>query len=115
MMNIQEFIQTDILLPRIKRNGVLVVYDPEHRYRELCQDLKVDGLHVIDATESSIESRETALKVFGNLGALIRRLPDYLFMFPLMHRYPMKTGSETHSRCIPFAATYSRKVTAMSI
>lgn len=68
-MGIREFIQTDILLPRVKRSGVLVVYDPDLRYRELCQRLGADGLHFIDATESSIESREVALNMLGELGS----------------------------------------------
>jgi len=28
-MSIQTFIQDEILLPRLRRNGVLVLYDPE--------------------------------------------------------------------------------------
>ncbi|MEW8419741.1 MAG: PglZ domain-containing protein [Candidatus Thiodiazotropha endolucinida] len=68
-MGIREFIQTDVLLPRVKRNGVLVVYDPDLRYRELCQGLGADSLRVIDTTESSIESREDALNRLGELGS----------------------------------------------
>ncbi len=68
-MSIAEFIQTEILLPRVKRNGVLVLYDPELRYRELCRGLSEEGLQVVDATESSIESRELALRALGELGA----------------------------------------------
>lgn len=36
-MNIKQFIQSQIILHRIKHAGVLVVYDPDHRYQELCQ------------------------------------------------------------------------------
>ena len=68
-MSIQEFIQTEILLPRVKRNGVLVVYDPEHRYRDLCQGLKTDDLQIVDAADNSIESRELALKALADLCA----------------------------------------------
>lgn len=68
-MSIQEFIQKEILFARVKRNGVLVVYDPERRYRELCQGLKSDGLQIIDAADNSIESRELALKALADLGA----------------------------------------------
>ncbi len=38
-VTIREFIQIEVLLPRIQRNGVLVLYDPERRYRELCHGL----------------------------------------------------------------------------
>jgi len=41
-MSIQTFIQQEILLPRLKHNGVMVVYDPAQRYRELCLDLASD-------------------------------------------------------------------------
>ena len=60
-MVIKEFIQTEILLPRLRRSGVLVVYDPKARYRELCLELRSERLPVIDAGASSIESREAAL------------------------------------------------------
>ena len=68
-MQISQFIQTEILLPRVKRHGVLVVYDPERRFREICQGLNVDGLRVVDAADNSIESREAALQALGQLGA----------------------------------------------
>ena len=64
-MKIKAFIQNQIFLPRLKLNGVLVVYDPEKRYRELCLELESDKLRVIDASESSITSR------VNSLGALL--------------------------------------------
>jgi len=67
MSSIKEFIQNR-LKNRIKPNGVLVVYDPDFRYRELCMELAGDETRVIDASESSIESREAALKALGELG-----------------------------------------------
>lgn len=67
MSTIKAFIQ-DRLKERMKQNGVLVVYDPEHRYRELCLELANDEIRVIDASESSIESREAALQALGELG-----------------------------------------------
>lgn len=35
-MEIKGFIQNQVLLPRLKKNGVLVVYDPDVRYLDLC-------------------------------------------------------------------------------
>ncbi len=67
-MSIVKFIQTQILLPRLDKKGVLVVYDSECRYRELCLDLADENIKVIDASESSIESRESALATFKLLG-----------------------------------------------
>lgn len=67
-MKIREFIQTQILLPRLKHSGVLVVYDPALRYYELCLELASEKRRVIDASGSSITSRAEALAallVFG--------------------------------------------------
>ena len=67
-MNIKEFIQSEILLPRLKASsGVLVVYDPNRRYRELCNELASGTIAVIDASESSIESRESAIETLSTL------------------------------------------------
>lgn len=67
-MNIAEFIRESVLRPRLKQAGVLVVYDPDRRYRELCLDLASDRVRVVDASESSIESREAALQALLELG-----------------------------------------------
>jgi hypothetical protein len=67
-MSIQAFIQQEILLPRLQRHGVLVVYDPERRYRDLCLKLASETLKVVDVTESSIESREAATRALSELG-----------------------------------------------
>ncbi len=69
MSSIKTFIQQDVLLPRLKKAGVLVVYDSERRYRELCQGLETDSLQIIDAADNSIESRELGLKVLADLCA----------------------------------------------
>ena len=60
MKTIREYIQDEVLLPRLRQHGVLVVYDPEQRYRELCLELASAKLQVIDASESSIASRAAA-------------------------------------------------------
>ena len=67
-MAIQTFIQDEMLLPRLRRNGVLVLYDPAQRYRILCLALASETLRVVDATESSIESRESAMQALHELG-----------------------------------------------
>jgi hypothetical protein len=68
-MSIRTFIQSQILLPRLQQHEVLVVYDAEQRYRELCLELASDTLRVVDAGESSIESRAAALAALQELGA----------------------------------------------
>ncbi|WP_293652857.1 PglZ domain-containing protein [Thiolapillus sp.] len=97
-MTIQKFIQSDVMLPRVKRNGVLVVYDPDLRYRELCQGMNANGLHVVDATESSIESREAALKLLGELGTSNSETTGLLIYVPA----PAPVSDEDRQRD-PFA------------
>ena len=67
-MSIAEFIRESVLRPRLKQAGALVVYDADRRYRELCFDLMGDNVRVVDASESSIESREAALLALREVG-----------------------------------------------
>ncbi|MBS1808655.1 MAG: PglZ domain-containing protein [Acidobacteria bacterium] len=81
-MKIAEYIQTEIFLARLKQTSVLVVYDPERRYRELCHGLKTDTRIVIDASESSIESRTTALDTLRKLGEPNTKLEGMIVYVP---------------------------------
>lgn len=67
-MSIAEFIRESVLRPRLKQAGCLVVYDADRRYREQCFDLAGDQLRVVDASISSIESREAALLALREVG-----------------------------------------------
>ncbi len=67
-MSIQTFIQQQILEPRLSKRGVLVVYDPERRYRETCLALADERCEVVDASENSILSREQASKALLAVG-----------------------------------------------
>ena len=66
-MSIANYIQNDVLLPRLRQTGVLVVYDPAGRYRNLCAGLSAESTRVVDVSESGIESREAALRCLGEL------------------------------------------------
>ena len=68
MTGIAEYIRDEVLGARLQRSAVLVVYDPRWRYRELCLSLAGDAVALVDASESSIESRETAARAFVSLG-----------------------------------------------
>ena len=46
----------------------MVVYDPDHRYQDLCLGLVDDRVRVIDASESSIESRQEAIMALREVG-----------------------------------------------
>jgi PglZ domain len=66
--DITDYIRDEVFNGRLRRNAVLVVYDVHRRYRELCLSLACDAVAVIDASESSIESREAAVRTFVSLG-----------------------------------------------
>lgn len=67
-MSISEFIRENVLRPRLKEAGCLVVYDMDKRYREQCLDLGAEKVRVVDTSESSIESREAALQALREVG-----------------------------------------------
>ncbi len=81
-MNIKEFIQNSILLPRLKKKEVLVVYDPDELFHDLCLEMTTETLKVIDASESSITSREDALKTLKQLGSTNTVLKGLLVYVP---------------------------------
>jgi hypothetical protein len=64
---IADYIRDEVFGARLRRSTILVVYDGRQRYRELCLQLANDATTVVDATESSIESREAALGAFSSL------------------------------------------------
>ena len=61
-MGLAEFIRESVLRPRLKQSGCLVVYDADRRYRQQCYDLGSEKVRLVDVSESSIESREAALR-----------------------------------------------------
>jgi hypothetical protein len=93
-MSIKDFIQNEILLPRLKKSGVLVVYDPQRRYRELCLQLAAENQRVVDATDSSIESREQAIATLQALGEPNSTLEALLVYVPA----PRPLSSENSNR-----------------
>jgi hypothetical protein len=81
-MSIAEFIRESVLRPRLKQTGCLVVYDADKRYREQCFDLAADKVCIIDASESSIESREAALLALREVGQPNAPLEGVLIYVP---------------------------------
>jgi len=85
-MKIEQFIQNEITRRLHDAGGVLVVYDPQRRYRDLCLALATPQRRVIDASASSIESREAALVALRELGranasTAAGALPDSLLVY----------------------------------
>lgn len=78
-MSIQQFIQEQVLAPRLAKQQVMVVYDAEQRYRDACLAMANDKLKVVDATESSILARAEAIQSLNELGAhIIEQLLVYV-------------------------------------
>ena len=67
-MSFAEFFKSSVLEARLARSRVMVVYDPERRYREICLQMVTDKRVVVDSSESSITSREEAIAAFGKVG-----------------------------------------------
>lgn len=67
-MSIKTFIQQKILTERLQKSEVLVVYDQHGLYRGLCNELADEQTLVVDASESSIESREAAMAGLQRIG-----------------------------------------------
>jgi hypothetical protein len=65
---IADYIRDEVFNSRLRHSAVLVVYDAHRRYRELCLSLACAAVAVVDASESSIESREAAVRAFVALG-----------------------------------------------
>ncbi len=97
-MKIREFIQTQILLPRLKQHGVLVVYDSDRRYHQLCLELASEKRRVIDASESSITSRAAALAALGEFGQPNPAIEGILIYVPT--KAPLTDEEKQHD---PFA------------
>ena len=81
-MSIATFISDSVLRPRLLRAGCMVVYDPDHRYRDLCLALADDRIRVIDASESSIESRYEAIMALREIGRPKRGIEALLIYVP---------------------------------
>ncbi len=81
-MKFKEYFINKILTPRLQKSEILVVYDPDRRYRELCLEMAGADLRVIDASESSIESREAALAALQAMGQTNPKIKGLLIYVP---------------------------------
>jgi hypothetical protein len=66
-MGIRDFIRDQVFADCLQKHGVLVVYDADWRYRDLCRSMTSDLVTVVDASDSSIESREAAMKALPGI------------------------------------------------
>ncbi len=80
-MTLAEFIRGE-LGKRLNKAGCLVVYDAEKRYRDQCLALASGKVRVVDASDSSIESREAALMALREVWQSGTRLEGVLIYVP---------------------------------
>jgi hypothetical protein len=78
---IREYIRDEVLRRRLKQASVMVVYDPAHRYLDVCQELMDETIAVVNASERGIESRETAMQTFVNLARQASDCPKELLLY----------------------------------
>ncbi|MBC8641182.1 PglZ domain-containing protein [Caballeronia sp. EK] len=99
-MRIETFIQQEILAPRMADKGVLVVYDPERRYHGTCTSMESEHCRVVDASTSSITSRERAAQALVDLGQ--GRIEHLLVYVPALA--PVDDEAKQRDPFSPFAA-----------
>jgi len=99
-MSLAAFIQHNVLSPRLKKAGCLVVYDPAKLYRDVVAALADEHVAVVDASERGIESREQALESFVSLAVSGVGGPTELVIY-----VPTNPPNSDHERVIdPYAA-----------
>ena len=97
-MSIASFIRDNILRPRLLQAGCMVVYDPDRRYQSICASLEADRVRVVDASESSIESRREAIEALREVGRPNCRLDAVLIYVP-----KQRSETEEEQQIDPFA------------
>ena len=97
-MSIATFIRETVLRPRLLEAGCMVVYDPDHRYHDLCLGLGDDRIRVIDASESSIESRHEAVKALREVGKTKRKIDAMVVYVP-----QRRTETDEEKQVDPFS------------
>ena len=129
-MTIKTFIQQKILLERLQKSEILVVYDKDSLYRSLCNELGNEHTLIVDATESSIESREAAMAGLQKLGKQSSKLTAMLVYVPTAapvndeqrqkdpfsvyvavgDYFPKSAGDEYQSLCLRFKSDDTTEV-----
>ena len=118
-MKIQNYIQNEIIEPRLAKTFVMVVYDEHARYRDLCLTMAGDDTIIVDASTGSIESRELAIQTLmrigkhGESGRMLVYVPkaapkgqpeqmdDPFWTFSVAgDHFPRKTGDDFEQICL---------------
>lgn len=96
-MSIAEFVRESVFLPRLKKAGCLVVYDPDRRYQGICAAMASDKLSVVDASASSIDSRLAAIQA-------MRDVAEKPLIGVLVYVPKRKPESDEENQVDPFAS-----------
>ena len=51
-MSIRKFIQEKVFETRLEKQQIMVVYDPERRYRDICRAMATSTRSVVDSSDS---------------------------------------------------------------
>ncbi|MDC0412433.1 PglZ domain-containing protein [Porticoccus sp.] len=98
-MNIEQYLSTQVFEKRLNQR-VLVVYDTEHRYRDICLSMASESVTVVDTSESSIESRELALETLASFGQGGQKLLIYVpAAIPVTDEDKQKDPFSVYSAC----------------
>lgn len=82
MNRIEQIIQQH-LEKRLQKHTVLVLYDPERRYRAIAKALANQNNHLVDGSESTITGREAAMEIWCRLGELTHEKERLLLYLPM--------------------------------
>ena len=96
-MSIAAFIR-EVMRERLLKAGCMVVYDHDHRYHDLCLGLGEDRIRVIDASESSIESRQEAIVALREVGKTTREIDALVVYVP-----KRRTETDEEKQADPFS------------
>jgi hypothetical protein len=99
-MTFAEYLLDNIFLPRLQERRVLVVFDPQKRYLEICQQLQSEQCRVVPTEGRPISSRQEAMERWMEMGA------DTTFQSQMLLycvEAPPVPGSDAHL-AHPFAA-----------
>ena len=90
-MKLSEYIKEKVFEPRLKQSKVLVVHDPDHRYREIVQEMESKDTKVVYGDKSTIEPRQEAQDILikigkgkdGPKGLVVYRIENYPLMIEI--------------------------------
>jgi hypothetical protein len=68
-MTFAEYLFENIFLPRLQERRVLVVFDPQKRYLEICQQMQSEQCRVVLTEGRPISSRQEAMERWIEMGA----------------------------------------------